>query len=258
MAAARRSLPAWSYRSAIVDAIRGHDVTIVRGMTGSGKSTQVPQFVLEDAAPGAPVHVVVTQPRRIAAVSVATRVAAERGERVGGSIGYRIRGESAVSTATRVTFVTTGVLLRQLSSYRASPSGGGKAGAGGGAAGWEDLLDGTTHVVVDEVHERAVDTDLILLLLRDALAARATRAKVVLMSATVDAVKLGSYFSAAASVGTAAAGAAAVVTSADAASVADAVGTCAADAAHVAAAAAGALFGRFLCRERRSGVGRCS
>ncbi|KAK1868454.1 hypothetical protein I4F81_010941 [Pyropia yezoensis] len=188
---------------AILDAIVDHDVTIVRGMTGSGKSTQVPQFLLEDAAPGAPVNVIVTQPRRIAAISVATRVAAERGERVGGSIGYRIRGESAVSTATKVTFVTTGVLLRQLSNYREALTGGdGRRGDGdGGADVFEDLLEGTTHVVVDEVHERAVDTDLILLLLRDALAAHSTRAKVVLMSATVDAVKLGGYFSSGASVG---------------------------------------------------------
>eukprot|EP00170_Pyropia_yezoensis_P008886 contig_38017_g8919 len=203
MLTARRFLPAWSFRQAILDAIVDHDVTIVRGMTGSGKSTQVPQFLLEDAAPGAPVNVIVTQPRRIAAISVATRVAAERGERVGGSIGYRIRGESAVSTATKVTFVTTGVLLRQLSNYREALTGGdGRRGDGdGGADVFEDLLEGTTHVVVDEVHERAVDTDLILLLLRDALAAHSTRAKVVLMSATVDAVKLGGYFSSGASVG---------------------------------------------------------
>lgn len=160
MAAAWQSLPAASYPQTILDAIAGHDVTIVRGMTGSGKSTQVPQFLLEDAPPGAPpINAIVTQPRRIAAISMATRVAAERGERVGGSIGYRIRGESAVSTATHVTFVTTGVLLRQLSNYREAPKGG----AGGKGDEAEDLLDGTTHVVVDEVHERAVDTDLILL-----------------------------------------------------------------------------------------------
>ena len=164
-----------------------------------GKSTQVPQFLLEASAGGAPVSVIVTQPRRIAAISVATRVAAERGERVGSSVGYRIRGESAVSTATRVTFVTTGVLLRQLSNYReadeeaAADAGGDRNGEAPRALA--DLLEGTTHVVIDEVHERAVDTDLILLLLRDALVASTTRAKVILMSATVDAVKLGAYFS---------------------------------------------------------------
>ncbi|GIM09480.1 hypothetical protein Vretimale_13310, partial [Volvox reticuliferus] len=124
-------------------------------------SPQVPQYILEDAissGAGGRTHVVVTQPRRIAAISVAERVAEERGEPPPGSpgpsstTGYHVRLGAAVTRHTRLTFCTTGILLRRLAG---DPS-----------------LRGVTHVVVDEVHERSLQSDFLIALLRDLLAAR--------------------------------------------------------------------------------------
>ena len=168
-AATRLSLPVYSHRAAILEALEA-EVSIIEGETGSGKTTQVPQYLLEAAASaGTHVNVICTQPRRISATSVASRVAAERGESVGRSVGYKIRLESVSSSATRILFVTTGVLLRRLSE--------------------DPLLAGVSHVVVDEVHERSLDSDFLLVLLRDVLPHRPTL-RVVLMSATLDAAAL--------------------------------------------------------------------
>jgi HrpA-like RNA helicase len=160
-------LPAYIHRDATLAMIREHTVSLLRGSTGCGKSTQVPKcLLLEAAAANAACNIVVTQPRRLAAMSLAERVASELRTDVGGLVGYRIRGESRTSPRTALSFVTTGVLLRQLEE--------------------DPELCRMSHVIVDEVHERSVDTDLLLLALRRAIA-RGTTAKVVLMSATVDA-----------------------------------------------------------------------
>ena len=88
----RRGLPVYSFRDSLLETMDRNDVIVVEGETGSGKTTQVPQFCLEQACElGIPCNVVVAQPRRISAMSVAERVAAERGERVGGTVGYTIR-----------------------------------------------------------------------------------------------------------------------------------------------------------------------
>ena len=158
--------------------MRKSKVALIRGATGCGKSTQLPKFLLHEAATAATgCSIVVTQPRRLAAMALADRVASELGEtEVGGLCGYRIRGEARVSARTALTFVTTGLMLRQLES--------------------DPLLERVSHVIVDEVHERSVDTDLLLLVLRRAIA-NGTTAKIVLMSATVDASPFVSYFAAA-------------------------------------------------------------
>lgn len=149
MLAARQTLPAWRLQEAIVNAVNGHQVTIISGETGSGKSTQCVQFVLDDMIKrqiGAAASLICTQPRRISAIGLADRVSDERCSRVGDEVGYAIRGESKQkSGTTKITFVTTGVLLRRLQT-----SGGTK----------DDIvaaLADVSHVVVDEVHERSLD-----------------------------------------------------------------------------------------------------
>ena len=184
MLAARASLPAWKLQDAIIAAVGDHQVTIIAGETGSGKSTQAVQFILDDMIKrqaGATVNIVCTQPRRISALGLADRVGAERCSIVGDEVGYAIRGESKQSRNTKIAFVTTGVLLRKLQT-----SGGSK----------DDLvasLADVSHVVVDEVHERSLDTDFLLVLLRDVLKIRKDL-KVILMSATLDADVFKQYF----------------------------------------------------------------
>ena len=176
LAAVRARLPAAASRAEVLGRLEASRVLIIHGATGCGKSTQVPQFILEAAAAsgaGGTADIVVTQPRRISAVGVAERVAQERGEPCGDTVGYSVRLDRKASRRTRLMFCTTGVLLRRMQS--------------------DPTLTGTSHVVVDEVHERSVDCDLLLLLLREALA-RNKALKVVLMSATLDAAAFAEYF----------------------------------------------------------------
>ena len=188
----RQSLPAWNLRDAIVRTVNENQVTIISGETGSGKSTQSVQFVLDDMIQkkmGATVNIICTQPRRISALGLADRVSDERCSSVGEEVGYVIRGESKQRPGvTKITFVTTGVLLRRLQT------------SGGTSEDVVASLADVSHVVVDEVHERSLDTDFLLLLLRDILTKRKDL-KVVLMSATLDANVLKRYFSPSATVG---------------------------------------------------------
>ncbi|GFZ45856.1 hypothetical protein JCM24511_03588 [Saitozyma sp. JCM 24511] len=168
----RSRLPAWKERERITSALDTNRVLVVVGETGCGKSTQLPQFILDheiDSGRGASTNIIVTQPRRVAAMGVAARVAQERLEdvdRLPQTVGYAIRGERKATRDTRLLFCTTGVVLRRL---------------GGGDA----ELQGVSHVIVDEAHERGVDTDLLICLLRDILE-RNKNIKVVLMSATIN------------------------------------------------------------------------
>jgi HrpA-like RNA helicase len=129
-----------------------------------GKSTQLPAYILEDDPVGS--KIVVVQPRRIAATGVANRVAEERGEKQAGngSVGYVVRGDSALCNQSRLVFCTTGVLLRQFQV--------------------EGALDCLTTIVVDEVHERNLDGDILLGLLKRVLPTK-PHLRVVLMSATL-------------------------------------------------------------------------
>lgn len=189
MLSARKSLPAWSVQDAVVDAVKSHQVTIISGETGSGKSTQSVQFILDDMIRegfGATANLLCTQPRRISALGLADRVSDERCENVGNEVGYIIRGDSQTKYgATKITFMTTGVLLRRMQT-----SG-------------EDIVSSladVSHVVVDEVHERSLDTDFLLALLRGVLKRRKDL-KLVLMSATLDAHVFMEYFGGAEQVG---------------------------------------------------------
>ncbi|KAJ9650970.1 putative ATP-dependent RNA helicase ucp12 [Neophaeococcomyces mojaviensis] len=180
MTNARKALPAWMKQDDILQAISKHQVTIISGETGSGKSTQVVQFVLDKSIQGlkgSHTNIVCTQPRRVAALSLADRVGNERCSSVGEEVGYIIRGESKVSTSTKITFLTTGVLLRRLQT----------------SSNVQEALQGISHVFIDEVHERSLDTDFLLALLKDALGIN-PKLKVVLMSATLDAEIFSQYF----------------------------------------------------------------
>ncbi|EKX43662.1 hypothetical protein GUITHDRAFT_59400, partial [Guillardia theta CCMP2712] len=116
---AANTLPIVQFRDVILEEINNHTVTCIQGETGCGKSSMVPQFILDEArARRRPVNVIVSQPRRLAAVSLARRVASQNNEEIGKTIGYRIgQGDHVVSKDTRVTFVTIGYLLQYFSHH---------------------------------------------------------------------------------------------------------------------------------------------
>uniref|UniRef100_A0A669Q6X7 ATP-dependent RNA helicase DHX29 n=1 Tax=Phasianus colchicus TaxID=9054 RepID=A0A669Q6X7_PHACC len=178
----RQELPVFKHRHSIVETLKKHRVVVVAGETGSGKSTQVPHFLLEDLLLDegtSKCNIVCTQPRRISAVSLATRVCEELGCESGPGgknslCGYQIRMESRTGEATRLLYCTTGVLLRKLQE--------------------DGLLSSISHVIVDEVHERSVQSDFLLVILKEILHKRSDL-HLILMSATVDSEKFSSYFS---------------------------------------------------------------
>ncbi|KAK9814740.1 hypothetical protein WJX72_010718 [[Myrmecia] bisecta] len=174
LVASRTALPIAPYREEIVGAVRGHQVVLIAGETGCGKTTQVPQYLLEDAwSTGQPCRIMCTQPRRISAVSIAERVAAERGEQVGDNVGYTIRLESKGGPHCSLIFCTNGVLLRKLTQ----------------GEGVQDV----THIVVDEIHERDRFADFLLILLRDILPQQ-PHLRLILMSATLHIDLFSQYF----------------------------------------------------------------
>ena len=145
----RKQLPIYMEEQAIMESITENPVVIICGETGSGKTTQVPQFMYE-AGYGQPgtSHsgmIAVTQPRRVAAVSVAKRVAAEMGVSLGDEVGYQIRYQKKVSKKTKIKFMTDGVLLRELHS--------------------DFLLTRYSAIILDEAHERGINTDILIGLL---------------------------------------------------------------------------------------------
>ncbi|XP_058091132.1 DExH-box ATP-dependent RNA helicase DExH7, chloroplastic isoform X2 [Magnolia sinica] len=185
MLEARAALPIAELKSHLLKLLKENDVLVVCGETGCGKTTQVPQFILDDmveSSMGGYCSIVCTQPRRIAAISVAERVADERCEPSPGSdgslVGYQVRLDSARNEKTKLLFCTTGILLRKL-------------------AGDKDLAD-ITHVIVDEVHERSLLGDFLLIVLKSLIERQSAhgtqKLKVILMSATVDANLFSKYF----------------------------------------------------------------
>ena len=182
MRAQRGALPIFTKTDEIMDAITENDVTVLMAATGSGKTTQVPQMLLDsfiDRGEGANCKILCTQPRRIAARSVAERVAIERGEPLGWEIGYHIRFDAKLPQPQgSITYMTTGILQRRLQSLSAD-------------------MDAVTHIIVDEAHERDIDTDLLLAVLKRWSARRRAAGnplKIVLMSATIDPTLFQQYF----------------------------------------------------------------
>ncbi|KAK5713932.1 Salivary acidic proline-rich phosphoprotein 1/2 [Elasticomyces elasticus] len=176
----RKQLPIWHRQKGIRDALREHNVLILSGETGSGKSTQIPQFLLDQPWCRSK-KIAVTQPRRVAAISLARRVAEEMGTPLGSSspaskVGYSVRFDESTSPSTRIKFLTEGMLLQEMLRDKA--------------------LSQYSCVVVDEVHERSVNIDLILGFLRQLQLTRRKDLKVVVMSATADVDSLRRLFAA--------------------------------------------------------------
>ena len=185
----RPQLPVAEYKEKIISSVLSNDVTLVSSETGSGKSTQIPQFLFEakhrfkrpQAGKDREFKLCITQPRRVAAISLANRVSQEMGEKsTGGVVGYRVRFDESSSERTAVLFLTDGMLVREAVLDKAS-------------------FARYSIVVLDEVHERSLHTDLLLGLLAEAIKRRRNTPsplKVVIMSATLVVESFRSFFSA--------------------------------------------------------------
>ena len=177
-------LPMNQYRGKVLDIVDHNAYSIVVGATGSGKTTQVPQILLDRAisvGEGANCNIICTQPRRIAATSVARRVAVERAENLQETVGYQVRFDARMAPlGGSINYCTTGILLQQLQH---SP---------------DETLDMTSHLIIDEVHERDTQIDFLLIILKKVLKERAIAGKInpkiVLMSATLNTELFASYF----------------------------------------------------------------
>jgi ATP-dependent helicase HrpB len=167
-----RELPVYELEDRLLAAVRGPGRVIVSAPTGSGKSTQVPQMLLNHGLLGDG-EVVVLQPRRLAARMLAKRVAEEAGTRLGEVVGYQIRLDSRVSKATRIRFVTEGILLRQMS--------------------FDPTLRGISALIFDEFHERHLYGDISLARARQIQQSVRPDLKLIVMSATLDAALLKDY-----------------------------------------------------------------
>ena len=174
----RQRLPAAAMKDDVITAIENNTVTIIMGSTGCGKSTQIPQFILENAIAenrAGECNIICTQPRRISAIGLASRVAQERFESVGSTVGYSVRLDSKQSKQTRIIFCTTGVMMRRLLG--------------------DPELKSISHIILDEVHERTIESDLLLFLLKRLIVEKKNpHLKIVLMSATAEARLFEQYF----------------------------------------------------------------
>lgn len=180
----RKALPMNEWKDRVLRHVQDHAYSIIIGATGSGKTTQVPQIILEDAITkdkGGFCDIICTQPRKIAATSVARRVADERLEPLQQTVGYQVRFDSRLpQRGGSITYCTTGILLQQLQNAS------------------DDVLDTTSHLIIDEVHERDILIDFLLNIIRRTArarrAARKTVPTIILMSATIESTLFSDYF----------------------------------------------------------------
>lgn len=172
------TLPIHASRRYLINSINSYSTVIIEGATGTGKTTQVPMYILEDAIldkrqDRSPV-IYVTQPRRIAARSIAQRICDEHGWEVGSIVGYQVGLDKHVGPQTVLVFCTAGVLLQKLIS--------------------EKSLKNYTHIIIDEAHERDADTDLLMMMIRTLMRKEMCFFRLIIMSATMDMNKLKNYF----------------------------------------------------------------
>ncbi|XP_054161240.1 3'-5' RNA helicase YTHDC2-like [Oppia nitens] len=159
----RASLPIYRHQTRLKDVLSSNRIVLINGPTGCGKTTQIPQYILEHCnAARKPCRIICAEPRSLYAHSVAERVSHERKEQIGQTVGYQIRLESKVSPRTLLTFCTNGVLLRTL-------------------MGAESPLQSVTHVIVDEIQESDRFTEFLVLVMREMLA-NYRNLKLILMS----------------------------------------------------------------------------
>lgn len=168
-------LPIFRFKVNIQRRIRENPVLIIKGETGCGKSTQVPQFVLDDAYNRKEYcSIVVTQPRRIAALTLAEQVSRERRCDLGTFVGCQIGLERRVSDDTRLTYCTTGVLLQKLVQSK--------------------HMGMYTHIILDEIHERDEEMEFLLITIKRFMIHNPFSTKIILMSATIDTDEFANYF----------------------------------------------------------------
>ena len=170
--AGRKKLPVFPYREEFLAAVKDHQVLVLVGETGSGKTTQIPQF-LHEVGYSELGKIGCTQPRRVAAMSVAARVATEMNVKLGHQVGYSIRFENCTSPKTIIQYMTDGMLLREILT--------------------EPDLAGYSCLVIDEAHERTLHTDILFGLVKDIVRFRSDL-KLIISSATLDAEKFSKYF----------------------------------------------------------------
>ncbi|OQR80806.1 pre-mRNA-splicing factor ATP-dependent RNA helicase PRP43 [Achlya hypogyna] len=171
--AKRRTLPVYQFLQDIQDKVRANQVLVVEGETGSGKTTQIPQFLVQAGYTDSGKIVACTQPRRVAAMSIAKRVSEEMDVVLGQHVGYTIRFEDMTSDKTLLRFMTDGMLLQHAMN--------------------DPLLSKYSVIILDEAHDRTLSTDILMGLLKEILPKRPDL-KVVVMSATLDAEKFQTYF----------------------------------------------------------------
>lgn len=170
--AGRKKLPVYPYREEFLAAVKDHQVLILVGETGSGKTTQIPQY-LHEIGYSELGKIGCTQPRRVAAMSVAARVATEMNVRLGHEVGYSIRFENCTNSKTIIQYMTDGMLLREILT--------------------EPDLASYSCMVIDEAHERTLHTDILFGLVKDIVRFRSDL-KLIISSATLDAEKFSKYF----------------------------------------------------------------
>jgi len=169
----RKKLPVYEFKDELIKNVRENQVIIIEGETGSGKTTQIPQFLLRVLAQPGKQAIACTQPRRVAAMSIAKRVSEEMDVEMGQQVGYTIRFEDCTSPNTILKFMTDGMLLREAMS--------------------DSLLSRYSCIVLDEAHERTLPTDVLMGLLKEVLIKRKDL-KAIIMSATLDAGRFQKYF----------------------------------------------------------------